>query len=180
MDRIDELIEEYRLDYLEDRDAFVVREDYRAKKDNVLDEIKSLAPEIKERMRENKAEEHRRFEERQAKIASIEGLEEIRIARADVENWRHEFNRSFEGECAVGGMGVRPKPEYDFEAMYAKYPVARDYLKAEAQSEKHNYELAAIGRRALEAIIENPKNHEKAISKMKRELERFTEQHMCD
>lgn len=180
MDRIDELIKKYRLQYLEDNDKFIVRESDLARKDKVLDELKALAPEIKARFRKIRAEERKMYEERQKRIAAIEGLDEIRKAQNDLALWHKEFSASFNGEYAVGGMGVRAKPEYDLKAMYEKYPVAAAYLKAKAQSEKSNYELSEIGKKALEEIINNPTDYKHILKQMEREIKEFTDHHMWD
>ena len=79
--------------------------------------------------------------ERKRKIAEIAGLEEIQKAIADSNAWREEFEKSFCGEGG-GGVGVRPKPNYDFDALYKKYPVAKAYLEAKKYSDKTNLELS--------------------------------------
>lgn len=180
MDRIDELIKKYRLEYLEDKDKFIVRESDLARKDNVVDELKTLAPEIKTRFREIWAEERKRYQERQEKISAIEGLDETRKAQNDLVLWHKEFFTSFDGENAVGGFGVSPKPKYDLKSMYEKYPIAAAYLKAEAQSEKSNYELSGIGKKALEEIVNNPTNYKNILEQMEREIKEFTDRHMWD
>ena len=88
---------------------------------------------------------------RQQKIDSIPGLSEIRAAKEDLAKWHQEWDASFGN---VGGFGVRKKPEYDFPAMYEKYPVAHAYLTAEAYALASNYAKAAAGRKALESIID--------------------------
>lgn len=143
-----------------------------------IDFIKANKPQIIERIKSNEAEAKRTAEEREAKIAAIPGLKEIEEARADMERWHYEFNRSFDGEYAVGGMGVRPKPNYDFDAMYAKYPVAAAYLKALKQSRKSNYGLATIGEKALEAIINDTDNYAAIIAEMDAEISAYAERHL--
>lgn len=64
--------------------------------------------------------------------------------------------------------------------MRAKYPRADAYLKAEAEANKHNYQLSAIGKRALEKIINDPTGYEQAIKQMNKEIEKFTQEHLFD
>ena len=144
---------------------------------NALDEIVSKKAEIIAYLDAQAEAKRKAREERTVKIEAIEGLEEIRAARDDFEAWREEWEKSFE-HC--GGLGVRKRPEYDFEALYAKYPVAYAYLQAEVKANSNNYEVAAIGRKALEAIIDDPQNYENAIAEMERELSDFADRHAFD
>ena len=88
--------------------------------------------------------------EREAKIAAIPGLAEIQAARDDVDKWRSEFERSF---ADVGGLGVRPRPQYDFDALYAKYPRAAAYLKADGMALAEHDVKAAAGRKARASAL---------------------------
>lgn len=187
---VQELIKEYELseerlwgeDGLYSTGRMCIVKGNKAKKDGVLDEITKKKPEImqylKEQREKKEAEEEKKAKERQEKIDSIPGLKEIEAAEEDMDNWRREFNKSFED---VGGLGVRQKPEYDFDAMYDKYPIATAYLKAKGEADKQNYELSAIGKRALEKIIDNPEaNYKEAIEQMEKELREFSDAHMWD
>lgn len=118
----------------------------------------------------------REYYERKAKIAAIEGLTEIRDARADIAAWHDEFNASFND---VGGLGVRPKPEYDFAALDAKYPRAAAYLKAEAFEYASNYAKSAAGKKAKERII-NGEDHDAVIADMENEWHAHCEEHIFD
>ena len=141
------------------------------------DEIRSKKAEIIAYLDAQAEAKRKAYEERKAKIAAIEGLKEIRDAKYDLEAWHREWEKSFD-HC--GGLGVRRKPVYDFAALYDKYPVAHAYLLAEGNSYSHNYEVALIGRKALEAIIDDPQNYESAIAEMERELSDFADRHAFD
>lgn len=154
----------------------IVRSASLAKKDNAVQEIKARKPEILAYFTEKREAEKRAAEAREAKIAAIEGLAEIKAAYADLAKWQREFEASFESDA--GGFGVRPKPQYDIEGMLARYPQAAAYLKAEEEAEKSNYELSAIGRRALEAVING--DWEKAMETMQAEIKAFTDRHLWD
>lgn len=179
MKTVDEIIKRYDI-VLAGDDALRIRNTTAAKRDNAINELKSRKSEIFARLAEIKAAETKAAEERAAKIAAIEGLDEIKKAKIEIEKWNYEFEKSFEGEYAVGGMGVGKKPDYDLQAMYKKYPAAHAYLRAEAQMFKTNDELPAIGRRALNAIIDAPDNYEAIMAKMDAEIKAFAEKHMFD
>lgn len=148
-----------------------------AKKENMVNEIMERKHEIISYLQEESEKEERAYQERKKKIEAIEGLKEIELAMSDLEKWHEEFNKSFND---VGGLGVRPKPEYDLEDMYKKYPVAKAYLIAREYSQKSHYELSAIGEKALERIINNQEEYKEAIEEMKKELDSFAAQHSWD
>ena len=170
-----ELIEKYNI--VRKDDMICVKEYYSAKRDDMLNELRERKPEIMEQLIENENEEHRAYEERKRKIEEIEGLAEIKSAMRDIEDWHEEFDKSFED---VGGMGVRPKPDYDIKAMREKYPRADAYLKAEKEANKWNYELSAIGKKALDKIINEPEGYKDAIKQMNKEIKDFTQEHLFD
>lgn len=157
--------------------TILIRNAAEAKEDHMIDEIQSKKSEIISYFEEKRAAEKKAYEDRQQKISEIEGLDVIQAAKEDVLKWHKEFNQSFDD---VGGMGVRPFPKYDFEALYKKYPVARAYLKASGYANKTNVELSIIGEKALECIINNPEEYESALENMEKELKEFTEKHMWD
>ncbi len=148
--------------------------------ENAEDEVRSRKEEIVAVLNAEQEQKQKEWEARKAKIAAIPGLKEIENARTDLSRWHREFNKSFDGEYACGGMGVRPKPKYDLEDMYKKYPIAKAYLMADAYEDKSNYELSEIGKRAKEAIINNPENYEEIIAKMQTEITEFTDRHLFD
>lgn len=90
-------------------------------------------------------------EERAAKIVAIPGLAEIKAAIADDDEWRHEYEAAMETEN--GAIHLRPRPNVDIDALRAQYPQASAYIRAEALSSSCCYEYAAIGREALEMVI---------------------------
>lgn len=136
---------------------------YRADK-AALAAIKAAKPEIVSMLLEQREAGIRAEQERQKKIAAIPGLREIEAARADLVNWKLEFDASFDSENG-GGVGVRPKPKYDMDAMYAQYPCAKAYLDAQDFAASENDAKSAAGMKALEAII-NGDNYEQAIAAM--------------
>lgn len=150
---------------------------YRADKAALAD-IKTAKPEIVAALLAQRETALRAEQERQKKIAAIPGLREIEAARADLVNWKLEFDASFDGENG-GGVGIRPKPKYDMDAMYAKYPRVKAYLEAQDFAESDNDAKAAAGRKALEAII-NGENHEQAIHTMNSKWAAYCESHLWD
>lgn len=139
--------------------------------------IKENRDEILKEIMDAKEQKEKAYQERQAKIASIPGLAEIKAALAKAADWNRRFNASFETEDG-GGWGVGPRPQYDFEDAYKKYPQAHAYLIAEREAYKSNYELAAIGQRALEKVING--QWEEAMYDLERETNEFTDRHAWD
>lgn len=150
---------------------------YRADK-AALAAIKAAKPEIVAALLAQREAGLRAEQERRAKIDAIPGLREIEAARIDLVNWKLEFYASFDGENG-GGVGVRPKPKYDMDAMYAKYPRARAYLDAQEFAASENDAKSAAGMKALEAVI-NGENHEQAIAAMNSEWAAYCEAHLWD
>lgn len=140
-----------------------------------IEEIRNRKQEIIEFLRTKEKQEKERYEERIRLISRIEGLSEIENARTALAEWHEAFNASFDD---VGGLGVGPKPEYDFTAALKKYPRAAAYLKAKEYAEKTNHELYSIGKKALEEVIYG--DYEKAMTDMESELKDFKERHAWD
>lgn len=178
MERIKELISRYN--FFENNGQLCTHYLSQIKKDGVLDEVKSKSSEIIAYLKNEGEKERKAHEERRAKIAAIEGLAEIQKAITELNAWDYKFQKSFEGKYAIGGQGVGEKPNYNIDAMKKQYPIAAAYLRAEAQSEKSNYELAEIGKKALEAIIETPENYESIIEQMNAEISQHTNKHLWD
>lgn len=143
----------------------------------VLPTLKECKEEVLAYLKEQEAERKARYEDRVSRINAIEGLSEIKEAQDDLARWRYEFNKSFDD---VGSFGVRPKPNYDMDELYEKYPIAASYLKAENYRNKENVELSTIGEKALERIIYHPEEHLEAIEEMNRDLEAFRDRHAFD
>ena len=148
-----------------------------AKKENMLPVIRERKQEILDYFNNKREKERLAYEERQKKIDAIEGLKEIEAAMDDLNRWHDEFEKSFDD---VGGLGVRPKPEYDLDAMYERYPVAKAYLDAHKYSNKSHYELSAIGKKALDRIIYHPEEYKEALEQMKADLNEFANEHAWD
>lgn len=150
---------------------------YRADK-SALAAIKAAKPEIVSALLAERDAGIRAQQERQAKINAIPGLREIEAARADLASWQLEFSASFDGESG-GGVGVRPKPKYNMDALHAKYPRAKAYLDAEDFAASDNDAKAAAGRKALEAII-NGESYEQSIDTMNSEWSAYCKKHIWD
>lgn len=139
--------------------------------------IKANRDEILKEILDAKEQARKAYEERQAKINAIPGLSEIKAELEKAAEWRRRFNASFETEDG-GGWGVGPRPNYDFDAAYKKYPQAHAYLIAEREAYKDNYELAEIGRKALEKVING--QWKEAMDDLKREEDEFVDRHAWD
>ena len=174
-----ELIKQYRISLKLDEHGqptgnLVV---YRADK-SALAAIKAAKPEIVSALLAERNAAFHVEQERQSKAAAIPGLREIEAARADLASWQLEFSASFDGEGG-GGVGVRPKPEYDMAALYVKYPRAKAYLDAQDFADSGNAAKSAAGQKALEAII-NGEDHELALSVMETEWKSHVVNHIWD
>lgn len=143
-----------------------------------LEAIRAAKQEIIAYVEEREAAKRSVREERERRINEIEGLKEIQEAREALERWQWKFDRSFEGEYACGGMGCGPRPKYDFEAAYQRYPRAAAYLKCEREANSNHWELSAIGQRALEEVIYG--DYEKALATLDREISEFVQEHIWD
>ena len=150
----------------------------KALSDGMIDTIKARKSDIIAYIDAKEAEEKAAFEDRQRKISEIEGLAEINKAIYELEKWHYEFRNSFDGESG-GGVGVGKKPEYDFEAMYRRYPRAAAYLKADKMALSENYSKSKFGREAREKII-NGEDYEQALKEADEKWNAYCEKHMWD
>lgn len=173
---VDEIIDRYRIIIPYDMpDKIFLHNPDRVKRDGTFEDLKKLKPKIHARLTEIEDERKRAAEERKAKIAAIPGLKEIQNAIYEREKWHDEWNKSFDD---AGGVGVGPKPKYDFTAAYRKYPRAYAYLKAEEQSYRSNSSMAMIGKRCLERVI-NGEDPKKVLGDMEAETKKVVEEHMA-
>lgn len=153
-----------------------MREGTEAKKNGDFDKIVAAKAEIMAVLMDEHNAKKLKAKEDAEKIAAIQGLTELRAAYDDLEDWREEWDKSFDD---VGGLGVRPKPQYDFEAMRKAYPRAAAYLDAEAYFLAKNYAKSAAGKKALEAI-KNGEDCATALETMKKEWQDYCEEHIWD
>lgn len=113
------------------------------------------------------------------KINAIPGLSEIRNAQADLRAWHRELNASFDGDAACGGMGVRPKPTHDIDALCKQYPKAVAYLKADEWSKAENYAKRAAGQAAVDKILAGD-DYNAAMTEMEEKWSAYCLAHMWD
>ena len=158
--------------------TLLVRKADVCKRDGEFDAVRAAKPEILAILMAEREAADRARKEREEKIRSIQGLAKIRAAQTDMASWRKEFQASFEGERG-GGVGVRPRPNYDLDAMYSKYPRAKAYLEASAYANAEHDVKAAAGKKALEAII-NGEDYAQAIAAMKADWSKYAQDHMWD
>lgn len=158
--------------------SLICRNSKVVKEDDAVNMIRERKSEILDFFKKEREEQERREKEKQSRIDAIEGLKEIQSAIAEMEDWKRKFNKSFDGEYAVGGLGVGKYPNHDIKGMLEKYPHAAAYLKAEEYSLKTNYELSRIGEKAMAEVIWG--DYRKAVEDMNADLKAFTEKHMWD
>lgn len=175
--KIEEMVKKYRLKIAEDGVRLLVYGAEEAKRDGVIEEIKTRKPEIMSYLKEKKESEERAEREREEKVNGIEGLKEIEDAIEEQNKWTRDFERMMDSEDGFTGMRVRPKNHVN--ELLEKYPRAAAYIKAYNLSFNENYELQEIGSRALEKII-NGEDYNEVMNKMKSEKEEFVNRHIWD
>lgn len=136
-----------------------------------LDFIRAEKPGILAYLQEAKVLEKRR----NAALASMEGIDEIRKAIYAIHNFHRQLNDAMDNE------DYRPikRPEADLEALCKKYPVAKAYLDAEAFSLSENAVKSQYGRDAMNRILDG-ENHEKVISDMDAAWSEYVNRHAFD
>lgn len=175
---VENLVKRYSVSFCGD-DKIRVENIALLKKDNAEDIIKNRKPEIMAFLKEKEESDKAAYEARQKKINSIEGLAEIRDAIFRMSEWRESFEREWASGSGFVGLSLKKKPEVNVDGLKKRYPRAAAYLIAESESLKSNYELSAIGKEALESII-NGEDHEKVLKKMKDDQKAFSDRHMWD
>ena len=136
-----------------------------------LDFIRAEKPGILAYLQEAKVLEKRR----NAALASMEGIDEIRKAVYAIRNFHRQFNDAMDNE------DYRPikRPDIDLDALYKKYPIAKAYLDAEAFSLSENFAKSKIGKDAMNRILDG-ENHEKVISDMDAAWSEYVNRHAFD
>lgn len=147
-----------------------------AKENGDFGAIVAAKSEIIELLTNEEKERKEADELRRKKIDAIPGLKEIRAAMDDLKAWQKEFNDSFRN---CGGLGVRAKPMYDFDSLFATYPRAAAYLKAEKYQDADNYAKSSAGEKALEAII-NGADPAETIAAMEKDWNGYCDKHIWD
>lgn len=156
----------------------LVRNTKAMKRDHAENLLREKKPEIMAYFEQEKAKKEDEKKDRERRIAGIEGLEELKKAYKELAEWRIKFYSSFDGEDAVGGMGVGEEPTHDVEALSKKYPRASAYLKAREYTLMTNTELSKIGQKAVEEVIYG--DYQKAMDDMEKETKKFAERHIWD
>ena len=150
------------------------------KREGAEEAVKLHAKEIHQLLRDRKTAEKKAAEERKAKVNAIPGLKEILSAYADIGKYEDEWEDSFND---VGGLGVRPKPKYNFNEMRAKYPQAFAYIRAMNMEEKSG--LEAVAREAMNLILDGDweqavKTMDAAAAEERKREEEWVNTHMWD
>ena len=110
------------------------------------------------------------IEERKAKIAAIEGLDEIRAAITNRFAYFQAKMRFERGEIEFEDVPVYNPGEVD--ALEKKYPRAAAYLETERWISSQNIIKVRLGSRAMEKIL-NGEDPEAVIQEMSQGLDAF-------
>lgn len=121
---------------------------------------------------EEKAERAARIREEDARIATIEGLDELEAARAAWSNYHQDFARRMNSESASSFAGKQP--EADISALEARYPRAAAYIKARAWSLADHPIKSGSGKTAMYQII-NGADYAAAITAMEKTFADYCE-----
>lgn len=136
-----------------------------------------LLVEIKAALLAEREEARRQAAERQARIDAIPGLKEIRALIEARAGWRDELTRQMDSES--GCTSMPGYPEGDVKALYARYPRAAAYLRAEAWAEAENDVKSQAGAVALEKILDG-EPYEEALAEMEQTWQAHVRSHMWD
>lgn len=129
-------------------------------------------------IREHKQELIDFLKEREAKIASIPGLKEIETSENEWQKFRYNFNSAFDSENAAGIQAGLQMPDSDPAALRKKYPQADAYLQMKDLAGSYNFELSAIGDKAIEMVIDG--DWQEALEYADREQQKLVEKHQWD
>ncbi|MEE0095969.1 MAG: hypothetical protein UEU47_05910 [Oscillospiraceae bacterium] len=137
--------------------------------------IKAAKPEILAYFAAEREAQEAEQEWRRRNFEAIEGLVELRDARAARAKWQREFNRIMER-----GDSIFPAaPTADVKALETKYPAAVFALSMEQRNYGSNYELAAMAKRAYDALCDG-QDWQEVKATYDAENSAFTERHSWD
>lgn len=140
-----------------------------------LAEIKRLKPLIVGELREREARARARYE----RAENIDGVREIRRMREQMDDYRRRFDAWCAGDGVTPPCPRKPFEDGELERMEAGHPLACAWLRAGALADSPNYELAGIGDRAKERIMDGC-DADEAEKFMREEQDRFIKRHMWD
>jgi len=129
--------------------------------------------------RSERERKSREYAERQQKIAAIEGLSEMEQMYADNNRWHVQFDKMMDNDGCFPQPTATLHSDEEMTTTRKKYPRATAYLKAERMANKSHYEYAAIGRDALERII-NGEDYALVLTDMEKAENDITTAHMWD
>jgi len=140
-----------------------------------LEELKNSKNEIIAELKNRKEAEKRARKEKAEKLAqNVPGLEILRNARYEWEEYHYKYNRYIENDT----LGRTPvKPATSLEQLNIQYPVAVAYLKAESYENASNYAKSAAGKKAKERIA-NGEDYITALTDMEAEWNEHVEANM--
>lgn len=149
-----------------------------ARKDEFMSVVKPKKAEIIAYLTAHKEATMRAASEREAKIAAIAGLAEIKAAEHALDEYRRAFNRMMYSEHN-DGANAPANPHVDLDALLAKYPRAAAYRKAEEWSYAASDIKSSAGKRAMDRIIDGD-DHAAAIADMEKEWGEHCISHLWD
>lgn len=103
----------------------------------------------------------------------IPGLKKIEEAKAEWNAWKEAFDASFESEDVTR---LHKHPDSDLLDLRRKYPQASTYLQMKDLSNSEDYELATIGKAALEMVVDG--NWKEAIAYAEKKQREFADKYL--
>lgn len=146
-------------------------------KSELIAAMRSQKQEILQYLSSAAEQQKRAVRERQEKIDAIPGLAELQAAINDLNIWKEEFEQNW--ERGDSGVGLRTRPNYDFEALCKQYPKAAAYIKADKMSRAAHDVKASAGEKAKERIL-NGEDFEQALADAEKEWSAYAMEHMWD
>ena len=116
--------------------------------------------------------------EREAKINAIDGLELLKKAMGEWSNYHYYMTeKRFENEATSSFAIDEPTP--NIKDLQQEYPRANAFLQAEKYCYSENIDKSAIGKKAIEKII-NGEDYQNVIAEMEAEWSDFVSTRMFD
>lgn len=129
-------------------------------------------------IREHKQEIIDFLKESEAKVSAIPGLKEIETSEKEWRKFRYNFNASFDSENAAGIQANMKMPDSDPASLRKKYPQADAYLQMKDLVNSYDFQLSAIGDRAIEMVIDG--DWQEALEYADREQQKLVEKRLWE
>lgn len=83
----------------------------------------------------------------------VPGLDKLQAAQIEINRYFEQSNKMMEDEQNDGVFAPK-KPNADYDALAAQYPVAAVYMRADSYHDASNYKKSAAGKNAKKILLE--------------------------